>query len=47
MWGTVAFVILRRTRNRPLTPRPPRLKQPRVAADQPAPRIGEDEAQDG
>lgn len=26
-WGTVAFIILRRTRDRPLTPRPPRAER--------------------
>jgi uncharacterized membrane protein YbhN (UPF0104 family) len=33
LWGTIAFVILRRTRNRSLTPRPPRLKRPHLAID--------------
>jgi uncharacterized membrane protein YbhN (UPF0104 family) len=27
MWGTIAFIILRRTRNRPLTPRPTRAER--------------------
>jgi hypothetical protein len=40
MWGTVAFIILRRTRNEPITLRPPRevrrrrrLERQREAAD--------------
>jgi uncharacterized membrane protein YbhN (UPF0104 family) len=39
MWGTVAFIILRHTRDRPLTPRPPRLKRPRAVSDH-GPEIG-------
>jgi uncharacterized membrane protein YbhN (UPF0104 family) len=30
LWGTVAFLILRRTRNKPLTPRPPREDRQRL-----------------
>ena len=41
MWGTVAFLILRHTRDRPLTPRPPRLQQPGLLADEAEPRISD------
>jgi hypothetical protein len=27
MWGTIAFIILRRTINRPIIPRPPRAER--------------------
>jgi hypothetical protein len=30
MWGTIAFLILRRTRDRPLTLRPPRQERQRL-----------------
>jgi uncharacterized membrane protein YbhN (UPF0104 family) len=38
MWGTVAFVILRRTRNRPITLRPPREERRRLRREQQAQR---------
>jgi uncharacterized membrane protein YbhN (UPF0104 family) len=44
MWGTVAFVILRRTRNRPLIPRPPRLSAPRLVTEGDKPRTRDDGA---
>jgi uncharacterized membrane protein YbhN (UPF0104 family) len=33
MWGTAAFLILRRTRHQPLTPRPPLAERRRLRAD--------------
>jgi hypothetical protein len=41
MWGTVAFLILRHTRDRPLTPRPPRLQRSGLVTDDVRPRIGD------
>jgi uncharacterized membrane protein YbhN (UPF0104 family) len=41
MWGTVAFLILRHTRDRPLTPRPPRLERSRLVTDDVKPRVGD------
>ncbi|MFZ0040164.1 MAG: lysylphosphatidylglycerol synthase transmembrane domain-containing protein [Solirubrobacteraceae bacterium] len=38
MWGTVAFLILRRTRNRPLTLRPPREERLRLKREERAKR---------
>ncbi len=41
MWGTAAFVILRRTRDRPLTLRPPREARRRLREHRPRPGDGE------
>ena len=40
MWGTIAFIILRRTINRPITPRPSRAERRRLRADRRAERSG-------
>jgi uncharacterized protein (TIRG00374 family) len=38
MWGTIAFLVLRRTRNQPLALRPPREERRRLRKDRAADR---------
>ena len=40
MWGSVAFLILRHTRNRPLTLRPPRAERRRLREETRRSRVG-------
>jgi uncharacterized membrane protein YbhN (UPF0104 family) len=38
VWGTITYIVLRRTRNRPLTPRPPLAERRRLRAERRASR---------
>jgi uncharacterized membrane protein YbhN (UPF0104 family) len=41
MWGTAAFLVLRRTRNKPLEPRPPLAERRQIRAEQRAAKAAE------